>query len=284
MTVKSFIGFGFGYVAHALAARLLQSSPASSPDWSVTGTHRNLSVANNAEAFVQIEAFPGSWTPRGDETTWLISIPPDDEGCPVFRAFADKADNVSWIGYLSSTGVYGDLGGGWAFEDIPTNAQSREAKRRVIAENQWRDKGAHLFRLPGIYGPGRSAFDRLRSGRARRIIKPGQVFSRAHVDDIADVLVRSIARPNPGRIYNIADDKPAPAQDVISYAAHLIGMDPPPEIAFEDANLPDAAQRFYAECKRLPNSRIKAELGWRPAFSDYKSGLVSILEAEKLMD
>ena len=275
MTVRGLICFGYGYVAKELS-RLLQTQG----DWSILGTSRNPRT-NAVDDTISLQGFPdATWTPPDDQDAWLISIPPNDLGCPVFQSFSDRVKNVGWIGYLSSSGVYGDLGGKWAFEETPTNALSIEAKRRVVAEYQWLENGAHIFRLPGIYGPGRSAFDRLKTGRARRIIKEGQVFSRAHVEDIATVLAASIKRPNPGRIYNVSDDRPCPASDVFAYAASLNGTEPPPEIAFEDANLPDAAQRFYAECKRLPNSRAKAELGWRPKYPDYVSGLEAILRQE----
>ncbi|MEM6625770.1 MAG: SDR family oxidoreductase [Pseudomonadota bacterium] len=276
MIVKHMISFGHGYTARSLAAH---------PDMtgvSVLGTRRTISGAAELEASgARGVLFPShAWSAEDLSGAWLISIPPDDEGCPVFRALGARASEASWIGFLSSTGVYGDLGGGWAFEETPIAPLSVEAKRRAIAEKQWLEVGAHVFRLPGIYGPGRSAFDRLRAGRARRIVKPGQVFSRAHVDDIADALARSIANPNRGRIYNVADDAPGPPQDVIAHAADLLGVTPPPEIAFEDANLPVAAQRFYSECKRVSNARLKAELGWSPIYKTYHQGLPAVLQKD----
>ncbi len=274
MTFSSLICFGFGYVAQALS----KSDPVSK--WEIFGTKRSPETNSNQQPEnVTLLTWPSPSFSLPDVKAVLVSVPPDDEGCPVFRQFKDYFDPETYFAYLSSTGVYGDLQGGWAFEETPVNPLSTEAKRRVIAETQWQGLGAHIFRLPGIYGPGRSAFDRLKQGRARRIVKEGQVFSRAHVDDIADVLARSIARPNPGQIYNIADDHPCPAQDVIAYAAQLLGAEPPPEVRFEDANLPEKAQRFYAECKRLSNARTKAELGWLPKYPDYRSGLNAIFDA-----
>lgn len=219
----------------------------------------------------------------------LIAAPPGPEGCPSLpalpRAIAASGAFPDWIGYLSTTGVYGDRRGGWVFEHSRLAAASLEGARRVGAERDWQDvaRGMGLtltiFRLPGIYGPGRSAFDRLRQGRARRIAVPGQVFSRIHVDDLAAGLAASIARPRAGGIYNLCDDEPAPNSDVIAYAARLLGMEPPPEIPLAEAALSGPAARFYAESKRVSNALAKAELGWRPAYPTYREGLKAILDA-----
>jgi len=195
------------------------------------------------------------------------------------KAFPD------WIGYLSTTGVYGDRRGGWVTEKSRLAAQSLEGARRVSAERDWlevaRGMGltVSLFRLPGIYGPGRSALDRVRAGEARRIAAPGQVFSRIHADDLAAGLAASIARPRAGGIYNLCDDEPAANSEVIAYAAGLLGLPVPPEIPLAEAQLSAAAQRFYAESKRVSNARAKAELGWRPAYPTYREGLAAILAA-----
>jgi nucleoside-diphosphate-sugar epimerase len=171
------------------------------------------------------------------------------------------------------------------FERSPLNAASVEGVRRVAAERDWRQTGRGMgltivsFRLPGIYGPGRSSFDRLRAGTVKRLIKPGQVFSRIHVDDIAAALALSIERPRAAAIYNLADDEPAPPQDVIAYAARLIGMEPPPEVAFDAADLSPAAERFWRENRRVSNALAKAELGWRPLYPTYREGLAAVLEA-----
>jgi nucleoside-diphosphate-sugar epimerase len=220
----------------------------------------------------------------------LITAPPTERGCPGLLALAPAIASAGafpdWIGYLSTTGVYGDRGGGWVFETSALNAQSIEGARRVAAERDWRQVGRGMgltvtaFRLPGIYGPGRSTFDRLREGTARRLVKPGHVFSRIHVEDLAAGLAASIAHPRAAGIYNLCDDEPVPAPDVTAYAARLLGMEPPPEEPFDPAALSPAAQRFYAECKRVSNARAKAELGWRPAYPTYREGLQAILSEE----
>jgi nucleoside-diphosphate-sugar epimerase len=266
------LAFGCGYVATALARRLAARGIAT------LGTTRSTEgAADLARHGITAVQWPGCNLDPPPGAAWLISVPPDDEGCPIFDAFGDKAASASWIGYLSTTGVYGDLGGRWAFEETPRNPQSREAINRAQAEDEWLSKGAHIFRLPGIYGPGRSQIERVREPGARRIVKPGQVFSRAHRDDIAAALELSIAHPRPGAIYNICDDEPAPADEVLAYAAQLLNIDPPPAVAFEDAGLSPAAQRFYAECKRVSNARAKAELGWLPQYPTYREGLSACL-------
>ncbi|MDP1987609.1 NAD-dependent epimerase/dehydratase family protein, partial [Phenylobacterium sp.] len=219
----------------------------------------------------------------------LVTAAPDTEGCPGLRtlvpAMARAGAFPDWLGYLSTTGVYGDRQGGWVFETGRLAAQSMEGARRVAAERDWLDVGkgmgltTTIFRLPGIYGPGRSTFDRLRAGKAKRITAPGQVFSRIHVDDLAAGLAASIARPRAGGIYNLCDDAPAPNSEVVAYAAGLLGIPAPPEIPVEAANLAGPAQRFYAESKRVSNARAKAELGWRPTYPTYREGLSAILQA-----
>jgi len=268
------LALGCGYVATALAARLGARGIAT------LGTARSAEACTAlAREGVTAIQWPGAELDPPESAAWLISVPPDDDGCPVFRAFHGRTSGADWIGYLSTTGVYGDLGGGWAFEETPRNPQSREAANRARAEDEWLSAGAHVFRLPGIYGPGRSQLDRVREPGARRIVKPGQVFSRAHRDDIAAALDLSIAHARPGAIYNICDDEPAPADEVIAYAAKLLGMAPPPAVAFEDAGLSPAAQRFYAECKRVSNARAKSELGWLPKYPTYREGLAACLAA-----
>ncbi|MEZ6000348.1 SDR family NAD(P)-dependent oxidoreductase [Hyphomonas sp.] len=231
----------------------------------------------------------------------LVTIPPDAHGCPVLRhvhtglSHDDSGPDHDYTGplhdlavtYLSTTGVYGDLAGGWAFEWSETRPQCRRAKARALAEDQWREATngrASIVRLPGIYGPGRSAFDRLREGTARRIVKPGQVFSRVHVDDIASGLLALHQRPEAaaraGGVFHLCDDEPAPPQDVIAHAADLLGMAPPPEIPIEEAGLSAMALSFYAECKRVSNARTKAALNWRPKYPTYREGLAAILAGE----
>ncbi len=207
----------------------------------------------------------------------LASIPPGQEGDPALLALSPAwvPATGTWIGYLSTTGVYGDRSGGWAFEDDVPTPLSIEAKRRAEAEAAWRAMAspAHVFRLPGIYGPGRSALEQVLSGTARRIDKPGQVFSRAHRTDIVAALCASVANPNPGRIYNICDDYPCASGDVIVEACRLLGREAPPLIPFESAGLSEMGKRFYSECKRVSNRRAKEELGWRLTFPTYVEGL-----------
>ncbi|HET9160597.1 MAG TPA: SDR family NAD(P)-dependent oxidoreductase [Caulobacteraceae bacterium] len=213
----------------------------------------------------------------------LVTAPPGAEGCPGLAALAPAIARAnafpSWIGYLSTTGVYGDRGGRWVDERSPRAARSVEGARRVAAERDWLQMGRGMgltvcvFRLPGIYGPGRSAFERLREGRARRIVQKGHVFCRIHRDDIVAGVLASIARPRPGGVYNLVDDEPAPGEAVIEYAAQLLGVEPP-SVTTE---IPPASARFYAENRRVANARAKAELSWRPAYPTYREGLAAIL-------
>jgi nucleoside-diphosphate-sugar epimerase len=190
---------------------------------------------------------------------------------------------LQWVGYLSTVGVYGDHQGGWVDEDTALTPATARGLARVAAEAAWQavpGLAPHIFRLAGIYGPGRGPFEKVRDGSARRIIKPGQVFSRIHVDDIAQVLAASIARPDPGRVYNVCDDDPAPPQDVLSHAAQLLGLPEPPAVPYDGAAMSPMARSFYAESKRVRNDRIKDELGVRLIHPDYRTGLAALLAAE----
>ena len=194
------------------------------------------------------------------------------------------APRLEWAGYLSTTGVYGNHDGGWVDEDTPLTPSTRRGKWRVAAEAEWQaipDLPLHIFRLAGIYGPGRGPFSKVRNGTARRIIKPGQVFSRIHVEDIAQVLAASIAQPDPGAIYNMCDDDPAPPQDVIAHAAELLGQPLPPEEDFETAEMTPMARSFYAESKRVKNDKIKTDLGVQLIYPTYREGLAALLDLEK---
>jgi nucleoside-diphosphate-sugar epimerase len=271
---------GHGYSAAALAATL--------PDWRRLGTTR---APEQAVAMRAAGVEPVDWADAAavdaaiaEASHILVSLPPDGaDGDPALARHrpALAAARPAWLGYLSTTGVYGDRAGAWVDEESPLAPVGERGRRRVAAEAAWAATGlpVHLFRLAGIYGPGRSAFDRLRAGTARRIVKPGQIFSRIHVEDIAAALAASIARPAPGRAYNLADDEPAPAEDVIAFAAGLLGLPVPPAIRFEDAALGPMAASFYAESKRVANGRIKRELGLRLAHPDYRRGLAAILAA-----
>ena len=274
--------YGLGFSGQALARRMQAKG------WAVSATAR---TEDKAAALIGLNitpvnpADPDAMTAAmGRAKAILITAPPGPDGCPALQqivpALARSGAFPDWIGYVSTTGVYGDQGGGWVFENSPLRASSPEGARRVGAERDWLQVGQGMglsvmvFRLPGIYGPGRSAFDRLRAGDARRVIKPGQVFSRIHVEDIASGLAASIARPRAGGIYNLCDDEPAPPQDVIAYAARLAHLALPPEVGIE--SLSPMAKRFYAENKRVSNALAKQELGWKPAYPTYRQGLDAI--------
>lgn len=272
--------FGLGYSALALARRMSQLG------WTVGGSVRSAEKARRlcAEG-IAADVFDGTGRIEAPSAShWLVSIPPVETGCPAALNLAgDVPDGVQLI-YLSTTGVYGDLKGGWAFEWLDTAPANARSERRVLAETQWREMAGEtiLLRLPGIYGPARSAFSKLRDGTARSILKPGQVFSRIHVDDIVSALEAILAvRPEPGA-YNLADDLPAPPQDVNAFAAELLGLPPPPEVDFDKADLSPMAASFYEECKRVPNSKLKAATGWRPLFPTYREGLAAVLEVETI--
>lgn len=223
----------------------------------------------------------------GAATALLITTPPDARGCPGLKALipAITASGAwpDWIGYVSSTAVFGDRAGGWAFEDDELNAASLEGARRVRAERDWLDAGrgmgltVQLFRLPALYGPGRSPLDRLRDGTARIVRKPGQIFNRVHVDDVVAGLFASMARPHPGAAYTLCDDEPSAADVVIEGAARRLGLPLPPEVDLDDPSVSDAMRRFYRDSKRLSNAKAKAELGWRPKYPSWREGLEALI-------
>ena len=280
---KSLLTFGHGYSASALA-RLLPPL-----GWALHGTTRNADKLDDiaAQGVVPI-LWPGE-DPRpalATATHLLLSAAPDENGDPVIAEFgsdiAQLAPNLEWVGYLSTTGVYGNHQGGWVDESTPLTPSTRRGHHRVLAERQWRETGLplHIFRLAGIYGPGRGPFAKVRRGTARRIIKPGQVFSRIHVDDIAQTVLASINRPDPGAIYNVCDDDPAPPQDVLAHAAELLGLPPPPEEDYATAEMSPMARSFYAESKRVRNDRIKQELGVHLLYPSYRDGLPALLAGD----
>ena len=287
MASRRLLIFGYGYAGRALARRLAPEG------WRVSATVRRPADRERLDlegvtpvAADDRRALAG--TVR-DAQAVLITAAPDAEGCPGLRALVPALAAAKafpdWIGYLSTTGVYGDRHGGWVTEASRLAAQSPEGARRVGAERDWLEVGrgmgltVTIFRLPGIYGPGRSALDRVAAGEARRITAPGQVFSRIHVDDLAAGLAASIARPRAGGVYNLCDDAPCANSEVIAYAAGLLGLPVPPEVPLAEADLSPQGQRFYAESKRVSNARAKAELGWRPAYPTYREGLAAILAA-----
>jgi nucleoside-diphosphate-sugar epimerase len=280
--------FGLGYSALALGRRLAASG------WAVTGTCRS----TKRQALLREAGFSSVLFDRDrpvDQealrrvTHILVSVPPDAAGDPVLPLhghYLAAAPGLSWLGYLSTTGVYGNRGGGWVDETTPLLPTGERGRRRVAAEqgwlDLWRDCGVpvHIFRLAAIYGRGRCAFDALRAGTAKRIDKPGQVFSRIHVDDLVSVLTASMARPRPGAVYNVCDDDPAPPEAVVAYAAELLGIEPPPLAALDAAGLSPMALSFYDDNKRVANRLIKTELGVALRYPDFRTGLAAILSDE----
>lgn len=280
--------FGLGFSGLTLGQRLLGQG------WRVAGTTRSQDKAEQlrAQGF-EIWLFDPE-RPLADVedalagTRYLLSsIPPSAEGDPVLAAHGEtiaRLPETSWVGYLSTTGVYGNADGGWVDEASPIRPSGERGQRRADAEAAWLDLGrrsglpVHLFRLAGIYGPGRNQLESLKRGKARRILKPGQVFSRIHVEDIASVLEASMARPMAGRAYNVCDDEPSDPAEVVSYAADLLGVEPPPLVPFEEADLSPMARSFYDDSKRVSNRRIKEELGVRLAYPDYRSGLSALVK------
>ena len=278
--MTTLLSLGHGYTASALAARLLPLG------WTVIGTCRDPARADVLRAAgVEPLLLPADLSPALARASHILAAAaPDAQGDPFLRAAGAelRASHPQWVGYLSTTAVYGDHQGAWVDETTPISPQSLRALQRVEAEKAWLDTGlpVHIFRLAGIYGPGRGPFEKVRDGSARRIIKPGQVFSRIHVDDIAETLLASIRRPNPGAVYNVCDDDPAPAEDVLSHAAHLLGLPEPPAVPYDEAEMTPLARSFYAESKRVRNDRIKAELGVNLRYPDYRAGLADLLASQ----
>jgi nucleoside-diphosphate-sugar epimerase len=274
--VSHMLFFGFGYSARVLAHRLVGKG------WKITATARSDgAIAEIGQHGYRAINFSALAEADLDGVTHLVSSVPPGEGDPVLAAHGELllSKALQWVGYLSTTGVYGDHGGAWVDEKSVLSPNTERGARRLAAEQAWLQTGlpVHLFRLAGIYGPGRNALESVRDGTARCIIKPGQVFSRIHVEDIATVLEASIARPHPGRAYNVCDDEPCPPQDVIAYAAHLLGVAPPPDIPFGEARLSPMARSFYADSKRVSNRRIKTELGVKLKYPTYREGLAALL-------
>ena len=280
-TRKTLLCFGFGYTARALAKILPRN------EWHIIGTTRD-TPDHSDDAHVELITWPGDVLPLQNVTHILLSISPSEAGDPVLNALGTQIaalPSLEWVGYLSTTAVYGDHDGGWVDEATPATPSSQRGDWRVQAENDWSavpKLPLHIFRLAGIYGPGRGPFAKLMAGKARRIVKPGQVFSRAHVDDIAQVLKASIAHPDPGAIYNVCDNEPAPPQDVLGYAAELLGLPIPSEVPFDEAGMSPMARSFYGENKRVRNDRIKEDLGVDLLYPDYRSGLKAVLAAEDM--
>ncbi len=280
--MNTLLALGHGYSAQALSRRLIPLG------WHVIGTTRSAGkAAQMAATGVEPLIWPGDLSDAlGRATHLLTSVAPDGDGDPVVRSHGAEIARagLSWVGYLSTTAVYGHHDGDWVDEGTPLTPTTARGAARVQAEAQWGALGLplHIFRLAGIYGPGRGPFEKVRDGTARRIAKPGQVFSRIHVEDIAVVLETSLTRPNPGAIYNVCDDDPASAEEILSLAATLLGLPEPPIVAYEDAEMTPMARSFYAENKRVRNGRIKTELGVRLRYPTYREGLAGILAGESL--
>ena len=282
---KTLLSFGHGYSAKALTKLLIPQG------WRIIGTTRSVEKADALTATgVEPLIFPGDDVSAAIDgaTHLLISAGPDADGDPVLREVGDqiaaRARHFDWVGYLSTTGVYGDHGGAWVDEDTPLTPTTRRGQWRKEAEAAWAAISGlplHIFRLAGIYGPGRGPFAKVRAGTARRIIKPNQVFSRTHVEDIAQIIAASIAQPAPGTAYNVCDDDPAPPQDVIEHAAQLLGLPIPPAEDFETADMTPMARSFYAESKRVRNDRIKEALGVQLIYPTYKEGLAALLQHQE---
>ena len=247
--------FGLGYTAKVLAARLRGEG------WTIRATGRDGDLDFGDRAGVE--------SALSESSHVLSSVPPDPAGGDPLLAAYGAALGGRWLGYLSSTGVYGDTGGGWVDETAPIGSGRRTA--RADADRAWQAVGAHVFRLPGIYGPGRSPLDRVASGAAHRIDLPEQVFSRVHVEDIASGVIAAFAAP--AGVYNLADDLPASQNAVIEEACRLLGREPPPLQSLEEANLSAMAHAFYAENRRVANGKARRVLGWRPDFPTYVEGL-----------
>lgn len=288
MTRPKLFSFGHGYSAQMLARSLIPQG------WDIVGTTRNTAKAQQFDSAGVQPVLLGTdpLPPRlVGATHLLISAGPDAQGDPFLHAYRDvlkdAAPTLEWVGYLSTTGVYGDHGGNWVDEETPLTPSTKRGVMRMQAEADWRqvalDLGLNLsiFRLAGIYGPERGPFAKVRAGTARRIVKQGQVFSRIHVEDIAQALEASINRPETGGIYNICDDLPAPPEDVIGYAAELLGLPQPPVESFETAEMSPMARSFYAENKKVRNDRMKNRLGVKLIYPDYKTGLKALLALDQ---
>ncbi len=274
--MNTLLSIGHGYSAQALARRLLPEG------WHIIGTTRSEAGAAALRA-TGIEALvwpTEDLAPALARATHLLTSVAPVDGDPVLQALGPQiaAARLGWVGYLSTTAVYGHHNGDWVDETTPLAPTTARGAARVQAEADWAALGLplHVFRLAGIYGPGRGPFEKVRDGTARRIHKAGQVFSRIHVDDIANVLHAALLRPNPG-IYNLCDDDPASPEDILGLAAEMLGLPPPPIVPYEQAEMTPMARSFYAENKRVRNDRIKSVLGVKLDFPTYREGLAAIL-------
>ncbi len=290
-TEKHLFCFGYGYSCDYIGHELMQRG-----GWRISGTTRDLNRKKELRARgVQAHLFDYDMpladpaNALKDVTHIIISTPPSDSGDPSFNTHAQDILNLpklEWLGYLSTTGSYGDRGGGWVDESSELRPTTKRGSRRMNVEKQWlslyKSHGlpVHIFRLAGIYGPGRSALDSVRSVIARRIDKPGHYFNRVHVEDLVQALIASMLNNNAGEAYNICDDLPVPSHEVIDYACKLLGLESPPLIPFDKVDLAPIHQSFYADNKRVRNDKMKKELGITLKYENYKQGLQACLDAE----
>lgn len=294
MPQKRLFCFGYGYTSAMLVAAMKAQPKA---QWSFAGTTRDAEKMQDLrslgiKAFLMPEnrGLADPFAMLAGVTHILITTPPDDEGCPVFRLHGHdiaQLPDVEWVGYLSATSVYGNRDGGWVDETSETRPISKRGSRRLLAEQQWqslaRNDGlpVHIFRLAGIYGPGQSGLDAVRAGRARRIKKEGHAFNRIHIEDIVQVLLASMSKPDPGAVYNVSDDNPAGSWEVITHAGELLDIELLPMMPYDDADLAPITRSFYADNKRVKNDKIKNELGVTLKYPSYKEGLERCLEVER---
>lgn len=287
LPVRSLLVFGGGYLGRAAAQAMIRRGGRA---WATSRDARTRETLSRTGIIAVDPGDLAALTPAVQAADGvLVTAPPDGADCPGLKALVPAVTASGaypdWIGYVSSTAVYGDRAGGWAFEGDALNAASLEGARRVRVERDWLDAGrglgltVQIFRLPALYGPGRSPLDRLRDGSARLVRKPGQVFNRIHVEDAVAGLFASMARPRPGGIYNLADDEPAAADVVTAWAAQRLDLPPPPEVDWTDPSVSEGMRRFYLDSKRISNARAKAELGWRPAHVGYREGLEALIAA-----
>lgn len=281
---SSLLVFGGGYLGQAVA------QVAADKGWDVAVTSRQAERRADFEkrGWQAVDPDNSDALARAGmaATAILVTAPPDAHGCPAMRVLSALPAGEAWpdwIGYISSTSVYGDRAGGWAFEGDALNAATLEGARRAKAERDWLDAGrgmgltVQIFRLPAFYGPEQNIFQRLRAGTTPLVRKPEQVFNRIHIDDVISGLFASMARPHPGGIYNLCDDTPSSAEEVVLWAAQRIGMQPPAEVPLDAPSVSDGMRRFYRDNKRISNARAKAELGWRPRYPSYREGLESLI-------
>jgi len=274
---QSALLLGAGYVAQRLAPQLLRRG------WSVTVTTRS---GDTEIEGVKCIAFHGAASIALQSTfktadMILSSIPPTKDGKdPALVVLKDYTPQAKWIGYLSATSVYGDRRGQWAFERDSLCPGLARGRARAEAELAWIETlwPVHIFRLAGIYGPGRAPFDKIRNGKARAVIQPGHIVNRIHVDDIIRLLWLSLAHPNAQSIYNVADGHPVPPEEVLDYAAELLKLPPPPRVDVNSPDLSEMARSFYAECKRINVDKARQQLGWTPSYPTYREGLSAILD------